>query len=149
MANEVEIIGPTDVEKALVAGVALPEVENSADVARLIVERILSAETEEELFASQEAMGWREYEGRTMEVRGVRWNRSSYDQGAPVYAVVDAVDIVTGQFVTLTTGSKSVMATLLWYDIRAAWPTRLVLQPTKGKTAEGFQPYRLVKPQES
>ena len=121
-------------------------IDDPAEISRQIVAQLLAAEDDSQVFDFGNAVGWREFVGTPMEVRGFHWRPSAYEAGAPIYFVVRAVRLDTGEIVTLTTGSHNVLAQLSNLARRGRIPGIVVaLEPAKNPTAAGFTPLRLVK----
>ena len=143
--GELELANSAAVEKALVEGVELPMDENSDAAARAIVEQILAAPDVEAIFSTFDARPIADYLGKPLEVRGVKWNRSSFQEGPPVFAVVRGVDLETGEAFTGTCGGRSVMAALFAFGRMNAYPIALKIIESPNPTPDGFRPYRIVR----
>lgn len=82
--------------------------------------------------------------GQELTFRSVEWLRSNIPGSAGVYAVAEVVT-EEGEVVMVTTGSSTVMAQLLAYDLHGRFPVTLV--PVVEKvTGRGFQPMTLRLP---
>ncbi len=102
-----------ELEKILLGEADVPEVvDDPAEIQREIIAQLLGAETDEELEQVGNAVGWRDLAGVPMEIHGFRFRPSSYEEGAPVYFVVDATNLISGERVVLTTGSGNILAQL-------------------------------------
>jgi hypothetical protein len=131
----------TDLGRILVTGEFDTEVIDDPDqISRQIIEELLSAETDEELERVGGAKGWMEYEGVPVEIGGFRWRKSDYTEGAPIYLVVFATDMRDGERLTLTTGSKNVIAQLINLARRDRFPAVRMLTRADKPTAKGFYP---------
>lgn len=125
--------------KAITLDEPLPAVDPEG-MSRLIMERILAAESFEEAFTSQKVPAWRDaYPEKPVKVLSVHFNRSTIEggQGPAVYAIVDLVDLASGEQATVSCGGRNVLAQLLKM-LKEGWqdnPVRL----TSKKTAEGYQ----------
>ena len=113
-------------------------------VSRQIVERLLAAETFEELFQPQSVPAWRDMMDVPVFVRDVKLNRSTIagSTGAPVYAVCELERLDNASRVTVTCGGRNVLAQLVkamekgWLDR----PVKLIGKPTgEGYTALWLQ----------
>ncbi len=125
---------------ALLNGEPLPTAGDPEVVSRMIVERILSAETFEEAFAPQKLPAWRDVAlDRTVLVQGFHLNNSTMPegQGAAIYAIVDLVDTATGEQMTVTCGGRNVLAQLI-KSLEKGWLGRPVRMTSKA-TAEGYR----------
>lgn len=139
-------ITPAMVEQAITTGeLDMPEVESNEDAHRAIVARILAADTPEALLQMTNTTPLQDMEGIALEVTDVRFMRSAYDEGPPIYALVDAVNLETGEAVTITTGSLNVLAQLVAAKGKGWLPIRGVPTPSK-QTAAGFKAWWLAAP---
>lgn len=108
-----------------------------------MVRRILDAETVDAVFSSDnEVTHWKEALGVPFTVLDVKWNESTVNGGAPMYAVCDAVD-VNGEPCVLTTGAVQPMAQLFQLAKLGAFPCTLILHESDRATAQGYKPQRL------
>jgi hypothetical protein len=115
-------------------------IEDPEQISRQIVEELLAAETDEELEQVGNASGWLDFEGVPVEVRGFRWRKSDYDEGAAIYLIVQATDMRDGASLVLTTGSKNVIAQLINLARRDRFPTVKILTRADKPTKGGFYP---------
>lgn len=125
------------IAKAILGEGELPQAADPEAMSRAIMERILAADTFEEVFTQQNLTPWRNLLDRAVVVKDVHFNRSTIEgAGAPVYAVVDLVDVETGEAHTVTCGGQNVLAQLVT-AIRNGWldrPVRMI----ENKTANGY-----------
>lgn len=153
MANTTEIvsvrssdsISALDEFDAILRGVKKPEQlsDDPAAIQREIVEQILSATTDEELELG-EATPWQNLLGIPVEIYGFRFRPSDYKEGAPVFVVVQAIRLDTGQAVVLTTGGFNVLAQLSNLARRERFPSVWKLAEPSRATAAGHMPLRLI-----
>lgn len=137
----------TELEEILLGGKVPDVVDDPADIAREIVAQLLSAESDEELESMGAATGWRELEGVPMQLSGFHWRPSSFDEGAPVYFVVRATRLDTGDKIVLTTGSQNVLAQLANMAKRGTLAGAIrELHRAETPTANGFYPLWLRTP---
>ena len=119
-------------------------IDDPAEISRQIIMQLLGATTDEELQNFGNAQGWRELEGLPILLKGFRWRPSSFDEGGPVYVVVNGYRTDTGEAVVLTTGSANVLAQLSNMARRgtlvdSVW--RLV--KAEKETSRGYRPLHL------
>jgi hypothetical protein len=119
-------------------------VSDPAVVQREIVAQILSAQSDDELQIGK-ATPWQELLGVPVEIHSFRWRESSYDEGSPLFVVVDGFRMDNGEKVVLTTGGLNVLAQLSNMARREALPAIWKLEVSEKQTARGFQPLWLVK----
>lgn len=127
-----------EVEQALLTGSADFKLEDATEVARAIVGKILEAESESEVWADVGTIGARDVIDRPLTILGVRWNKSGYDEGLPVYAIMDCVDPDSGETLTVTCGAAKIMARLLQLQrLGLPFPKRVKVIES-AKSAQGF-----------
>lgn len=150
-----------ELEKILLGMQEPPEiVEDPVAQAREIIAQILSSETEEEVEAFGDAIGWRELcrrfvkhdglpvqDGVPIELSDFRWRTSEYEDGSPVFFIVRGRRMDDGSNVTLTTGSSNILAQLVaWARIeqqegRPVLRGRVVIATERDKeTKSGYWP---------
>lgn len=115
-----------------------------------ILAQILSARTPDEALASLELDRAREMCGDApgghsplLEIRAARPMKSSYDVGAPTYAIVDAIYVHNGEPVRFTSGALAVQAVLCAMIGNGWMPFRAVLTIRRTPTTAGFYPMNL------
>lgn len=113
-------------------------------VRREIMGRVFLAQTPDELLSDDGVVHARDVIGEPIEVLGVRWQRSDFEEGAGVYAVFDAVNTTTGEKVAVTCGAEKVMAKLAAADMHGWLPLRGQLVESPRPTARGYRPLDLV-----
>ena len=109
--------------------VDLMENYDSEEVQRALALGLLGSESLEELFGSQALEPWSELLGRPVEVRDVHFNPSKTEGGPGFYAVVNLVDLETGEQMTRHIGGWRPCSQLL-----AAWAAGEL--PFKAKVIE-------------
>lgn len=124
-------------ERAILDGEEIVSAPQDAEaISRAILERILKASSLEEVLTPQNLEGWKENLERPAEVVGFRFNRSGFEGGSSVYAVVDLIWGDTGEEASVACGGRNVLMQL----VQAA---RLGAIPFKGqltgkRTTEGY-----------
>jgi len=142
-------ISTTEWVTALVTGDDFPE-DNPDESILGILAQILTARTSEEALASLELDRAKEMCGgepgghsALLEIRGARPMKSRFDDGAPVYSIVDAVYVHNGEPVRFTTGAKAVQAAIIAHIGNGWMPFRAVLAIRRTPTAAGYYPLNL------
>lgn len=137
-----------ELEKVLLGDAELPDVvDDPAEISREIMAQLLAAESDEELEAVGSATGWRELPGVPMELHGFRWRPSTYEEGAPIFFVVNATRLDTGERVVLTTGSGNILAQLCNMARRGTLVGAIrALEIADTPTRQGFRPNWLRTP---
>lgn len=135
-------------DRILTTGEAPPEiVDDPNEISREIIMQLLAAETDEQLESFGAAVGWRELEGVPVEIRGFRWRRSDFEEGAAVYVIVNATRLDNGEAVVLTTGSANVMAALSNMARRGTLIGAVRVLERGEKTKAGYYPLWLKTPE--
>lgn len=153
-----ELASLDELDSILLGGELNVEVVDDPELlSREIVAQLLAASSDAELESFGDAVGWREFavpksmagQGTPMELHGFRWRPSSYEEGAPVFFVVSATRLDTGDRVTLTTGSLNVLAQLSNMARRGTLvgAIRTLVEADK-PTKRGFKPLWLITPGE-
>lgn len=149
----VEVHGSSDLvsldqfDQILLGMAEAPEmVTDPDDISRQIVMQLLAATSDEELTISK-AVGWRELLDVPLDLQGFRWRKSDYEEGAPVYVLVSAFRLDTGEYLpAITTGSYNVLAQLSNLARRGQLPGAVwQLTESEKQTARGFKPLWLTK----
>lgn len=127
-----------------------PVVDDPGEISKEIIAQLLAAESDEELEQVGAAIGWRDLAGVPVELHSFKWRPSSFEEGAPVFFVVSATRLDTGEKVVLTTGSGNVLAQLANMARRGtlSGAVRMVEMSDK-PTKQGFRPYWLRTPVQS
>jgi hypothetical protein len=124
------------------------EFDDPDEVSRRIIASILAAPDSTGMFAAasgSDAVGWREYKGRPVEIRGFRWRPSDFEEGSPVFVIVQAIEITTGEIVNLTTGASAVLAQLAWMAQNGQLVgAKVTLMESDKPTRAGYRPLKLV-----
>ncbi len=105
-----------------------------------IIKRILSSPNANSVLGGQQAVSGRECLERPFQLRGVRWHRSRFDQGLPVFAVLDAAFLDNGETAAVTTSAGNVMAQAYALYKLGALPCDVKIVESDHDTAAGFKP---------
>lgn len=154
MAQEIAVRKSTDLaaveelEHILLGQKEVPEVyEDPKEIQREIMAQLLDAESDEELEQFGQAIGWRDLPGVPIEIRGFRWRPSDYEEGSPVYFIVQGTNLITGSPVVLTTGSGNVLAQLANMAKRGTLVGAIrMLEKADKPSRQGFTPLWLRTP---
>jgi hypothetical protein len=111
--SSTDLAGLDEFDKILTGQIEPPEViDDPREISNEILMQLLSADSDEALQNFGNAVGWRDLEGVPVMLTGFRWRPSSFDEGGPVYVIVNGFRTDTGEQVVLTTGSGNVLAQL-------------------------------------
>lgn len=116
--------------------------DDPADIERRIMADTARAQTPEALFEPRVLTSWKANQGVPYLVRGVRWNPSTLEGETEAYAVIDAVNMDTGEPTMLQTSSRQSMFTLFLAAHRGWFPLPLMMVASK-QSARGFTPLHL------
>lgn len=133
IGTEVELMRKDLAERGLLA------VQSGSEVADMISERILSAETIADVFKSQTMQKSDDWIGAVIEVTDVRWNESTIEESAGIYAVVTATDTKTGEQIMFTTGARQVIAQLYKCDKQGWLPVTVRLCEAQKPSKAGYR----------
>lgn len=133
----------------LLLGEAAIDVESSPAMARSIIERNLSAETVDDVFAEQTTLACKDKVGDPIRVVDVRLAEGEIDGEATTYMLIDAIDMQTGEVLVMNTGAPQITSKLFNLKLKGALPIEVYVKeasPAKrgrnavlslGRVAEG------------
>lgn len=136
--TDLVVIDTPEAAVAALRGEVLPEIEDPEIVARQITERILSADSAEEVLGGMQAIHAQDVLTRPFTLHGVRFLRSRFNDGAGVFAVLDAEFGDDGSRQSVTCSSKNVMAQAVQLWRLGALPRDVVLKQSDTPTANGY-----------
>jgi hypothetical protein len=131
-----------EILQAIVGGESLPET-NAQQSQAGIVARILGAEGADKVLDMGEPTKAEELEQVPLLVNGVSWQRSTFEEGPGVYAVIDAVREDQNEPLKVTCGSVNVMTQLLKLQTMGAFPQKVKIVKSSKPTASGYYPFWL------
>lgn len=131
-----------EILQAIVGGEDLPEASAQQSQSG-IVARILGAGGADAVLDMGEPTKAEELEQVPLNVTGVRWMRSTFDEGPGVYAVVDATRTDNDEQVKVTCGGVNVMTQLLKLQTLGAFPQNVKIVKSSRPTKSGYYPYWL------
>ena len=139
MSTELAVRDEAGVVAALVEGKELPEarIEDPQEIALRITQQILQAGDVDAIFAVTESTPMQELLGIGIEVDDVTFHASSFKDGPPVYALIKATRLDSGDKVTASCGGRSIMAALFRMKQLQALPQRIKVENSKKPNAEG------------
>lgn len=121
------------------------KVQDPAEVQRQMMERIFDSDDVDAILGPQIATHAQDVLGRPFTLRGVRFLKSKYDKGLPVFAVMDATFLDDGQEAAVTCSAFNVAAAAakLWQI--DALPIDVKIIQSDSETANGFRPLSLTR----
>lgn len=131
-----------EILQAIVGGGEMPEQE-AQEAQAGIVGRILGAADPEAVLDMGDPIKAAELEAVPLKVSGVRWMRSTFEEGPGVYAVIDAVRIDNDEALKVTCGGVNVMTQLLRLQTMGALPQIVKIVKATRPTKSGYYPYWL------
>jgi hypothetical protein len=99
-------------EVAAIMGDIAPEVEDPAEIQRMIVNRIVSAQSIDELFIETGTVATKEVVGVPLMVQDCRLLKGEIEGEEGVYMLIEAVRGDTGELVALNSGAPNIMSIL-------------------------------------
>ena len=108
-----------------------------------ILEVIAQANNVADLDAAWRSRGMEELAGIPLTIRGIKKMPSDFESGLPWFLVVDGVNEVTGEPVTVTTGAVSVVAQLVKAWSMGAFPIRVRPVVAERPSRSGYYPQHL------
>lgn len=110
-----------------------------------MVRRILQSDSVEGAFANFKATPASELAGQLVEVGGIAWMRSSFDEGPKVYALLNTVVVETGEALVVSMGGRSLMASFVWAQRNRAMPIRgtFMKERSNSNTERSFWVFKL------
>jgi hypothetical protein len=110
---------------AILDGTPLAVEVGSPETARRIAAEIRQGETFEDIFGERSLPSWGDNLDHPFQVLGFQLSPSGYDQGSAVYAIVEAVDLETGETLRMSTGGRNVLSQLMTALERGMLPAEL------------------------
>lgn len=129
---------PREILKAITAQGELPE-QDAEDSVRQIIARILAADTVEDILR-RDAVHAGDVLDVPLEITAVKWQSSAYELGANCYAVMDAVNLATGEQTIVTCGAVPVQTQLLRLWVGGMLPITAMIVRSVRPTKAGFYP---------
>lgn len=141
-----QIAGPEpsaqEILQAIVGGEDLPTSDAQQSQAG-IVARILAAGSADAVLDMGEPTKAEDLEQVSLRITGVRWMKSTFDEGPGVYAVADATRLDTDEKIKVTCGGVNVMTQLLRLQTMKALPQDVKIVKAQRPTKSGYYPYWL------
>jgi hypothetical protein len=123
-----DLITLEQVEHTLLHGGDI-DVVSDEEIQTDMVRRILAAETMEEAFAQFTTVPLDAVVQAPVEVQGIAWMKSAFDEGPKVYALLKLRLLKAhtgagkqGEVITVSMGGKTTMAAFVWAQRHAAMP---------------------------
>jgi len=139
-SNELEIIQTPDEAIDALRGKITVKIEDPAEIQRQMMERILESENVEDILGRNAATHAQDILDRPLILNEVRYMRSKFKDGLPVFAVLEVTDGETGENHAVTCSAQNVMtqAAMLWK--LGALPIGIVIRRAEEPTANGYYP---------
>jgi len=125
-----DLISLAEVEHTLLHGGDIAAVSED-EIQQDMVARILAATTLEEAFAQFTTVPLDAVVGAKVEIQGVAWLKSAFDEGPKVYALLKLKLVNAhvgagkqGETITVSMGGRTAMAAFVWAQRNAAMPFR-------------------------
>lgn len=140
-SGEVAPISPELRARVIAAVEGIPGDDGSG--AENIVRQLLDATTIDDLNEPWESTSGKKLNGRRLEIRSITQRASSFEEGAGIFLVADAVDASSGEQTTFTTSALSVVIQLARAWQLGMFPIIADIVVAERPTARGFYPYHL------
>lgn len=108
---DVAVVAESTLQTFLTFAQGIPDAEEGAGLDN-IVSQILTGDTADDLDSAWQSTGGEKLIGKPMSITGVTKRPSDFGEGLGIYLVVAAILAETGESVTFTTGSVSIVAQL-------------------------------------
>lgn len=110
------------------------------EATRAILARILTSETAEDVLATSTAVHAQDLLGVPLEVQGIKWQRSDFQEGTSCYVVMQVTDLNDQTRKVVTCGGKNVMTQLLKLQMLGAFPARARIAKALKPTRNNYYP---------
>lgn len=121
------------VEEVLLHGGALDAVSDE-QMQNDMVRRILESDTLAAAFAEFKATPCKQMEGILLDIGGIAWVPSAFEEGPAVYALLKATVVESREQVTLSMGGRTLMASFVWAQRNAKMPIRGTFREQQSNT---------------
>lgn len=145
--SSTDLASLAELERVLLNDEEVEFVDDPAAMQREITAQLLGAESDEQLEAFGQAVGWQDLLDVPVTIYGFRWRPSDFDEGASVYFIADVARQDTGERLVVTTGSRNVLAQLTNLAKRERLPVTRYLAKADKATRGGFYPLWLRTPE--
>lgn len=123
---------------AAMRGDLVPEIEDPEVIAAQIMERILTAETADEVLGGTTAVHAQDVLTRPFTLHGLRLMKSRFDAGLPVFAVLDAEFMDDGSREAVTCSARNVVAQAVQLYRLGGLPRVVKIVQSDTPTANGY-----------
>lgn len=139
-SKDLTVIETPDEAIEAIRGNLVVSVEDPREVARRMMEAIFDTENPDDILGRAVAIHAQDIIGRPFTLTGVRYMKSRFDQGLPVFAVMDAQFLDDGSTGSVTCSARNVcaQAAALWK--LDALPRDVRIVRAENPTADGYFP---------
>lgn len=139
-SQELTVIETPDEAIEAIKGNLTVKVEDPQEVAKRMMEAIFDAEDVDAILGRAIAIHAQDVIGRPFTLTGVRYMKSRFNEGLPVFAVMDAQFLDDGSSGSITCSARNVcaQAAALWK--LEALPRDVKIMRTENPTADGYFP---------
>lgn len=123
-----------------ILGIGELQQQEAEDTSRAILAQIMQSTTAEEMLSVHKVVHAQDVLNVQLDVRSVKWQRSTLNGAAKVYAVMRALPVDTETEITITCSGRNVMAALLNAQVRGFLPLRCRIDQSTNPTANGYRP---------
>lgn len=142
--TNVPAISPSLMRDQMELEAQIPAVQGTGEIVERIQAAILAGQSDEDVFAAAAAglASGEQYVDKPLSLLNYAYNKSAFTDtgGAPVYAVVEAVALESGEKVTFSLGAMSALAQLHRWEALQPFAQRdgLPCSIASKRTAQGF-----------
>lgn len=135
MATKQELDTVTDVDLIDSIG-SLAQVDDPEQIQRAILERLMTAETLEQVLREDETVATKALVGKPLRITDCRVMQSSFDGGMGVYLIAEAIDMDTGELIVINTGATKIVGQLIRIKQQGWFPVEVTVKEV-GRAKEG------------
>jgi hypothetical protein len=135
MAGKAELDTVTDINPSAALG-KLAAIDDPEQIQRAILERLMTAETVEQVLREDETVATKQLVGKKLRVTDARVMQSSFEGGLGVYLIADAIDLDTGELIVVNTGATKIVGQLIRLKQKGWLPVDVTIKEV-GRAKEG------------
>lgn len=142
-SKELTIVSTADEAINALRGRLVVKIEDPVEVQRQMMEAIFDADSADEILGTSQAVHGQDIVDRAFTLSGVRFLKSRFEQGLPVFAVMDATFLDDGSEAAVTSSAMRVAAVAAQLWKLDALPIDVVIRRSENQTANGYYVYWL------
>lgn len=135
MSKGKELETVTDVGPAAALG-QLAVIEDPEQIQKAILERLMSAETVDQVLREDETVATKALVGKRLRIIDARVMQSTFEGGLGVYLIADALDLDSGELIVINTGATKIVGQLIRLKQKNWLPVDVTVREV-GRAKEG------------